>query len=165
VIGESPKFVPSISHVIYVNPPGKPPEIFLNAMILNQGAPSIAYGYRLTVADASGKKTVLLPVDIPKDIRSQSEAGQKFLNALKIGPETDLFGRTVTPIERGGMRRGWIRYIAEGMSADQVRHANLELSIRDFLEHEAKAPASQECATEMRMPTAEEEVTLYCPGL
>src|SRR5205085_6770209 len=94
--------------------------------IRNEGAPSIVEGWQLHLKSDKLDLTVtplLLPI------------GQKFNvihgQAFTLHREEALYEKGVKPIERGGQVRGWLTYVIEGITAEQIDSPSVKLTL-DF---------------------------------
>ena len=91
--------------------------VFMLISVKNLGAPSIAEGFRLSIKYRD-IKTETRPTFIPDGYTLTGEDGKTL---AKFTRNEAIYEKTITPIPKGALVRGWLRYHVTNIP-DSVRH-------------------------------------------
>lgn len=91
-------------------------QILILLSVRNTGAPSIAEGFDLTIKSADFEAHDN-PTEIPKDytVLPVDKSPKVVLN-----PQDEISPKTLSPIERGSLERGWLRYVLEDVRLERI---------------------------------------------
>ncbi len=115
----APKLVGNFEQIVTGDSPEpKATQAFILFTVRNHAAPSIAEGWRLKVT-GPGTNIELPPTTIPDSFTlSDSRTGKP---KLRFHGKQALYEKAIEPIPRGGLVRGWLRFVFEGVDQDRIR--------------------------------------------
>jgi hypothetical protein len=113
----TPNFLGEINEIVNGDPvQGAGSDLFIRMTITNRGAPSIAQGWKLAVK-SNTRNSSYMPTSIPDNFSVRNKDG---IQMAKFKLSDTIYEKTVRPIERGGMARGWIRFILPDLTRKQI---------------------------------------------
>lgn len=120
----TPKLVGTIEQVLFTSRPGLPlTEIFVLMSIRNTGTPSIVEGYSIHL-QAGDINVSTITHTIPKELVMTGPN-----HIITFHGDDALYHKTVKPIERGGLLRGWLRYKINGYESSRIDKIGTKLTI------------------------------------
>jgi hypothetical protein len=134
----TPDFVGEIEQIVS----GDSPEIhgcqiFILMSIRNHGSQSIVEGWKIHIKSSSIDVRDN-PTFIPDGFTLIIESKKK---TVTFNRSDAIYEKTIKPIERGGLVRGWLRYTIQGINAYQIREpgTTISISFEDILKHQYSA--------------------------
>jgi hypothetical protein len=107
--------------------------IFLNMQLKNVGAPSVAYGWKLSVKSDVINAGPILPSLIPDGHKFWDEHRKLF---ARFSAANRLEEKATKPIVRGDMINGWLWFMLPGIHQKQLVGATITIYVRDIFDHE-----------------------------
>jgi|GEM_PF-3655065 len=107
-------------------------ELYVNLSIKNIGMQSIAYGWKIKISSDEIGEIFLMPNYI-EDNYTLMHNGE---NIITFNKDNRIEDKAMSPIQKGGMIGGWLRFICEGITAEQLLKANKTIYVKDILENE-----------------------------
>ena len=133
-----PQLAGTIEQTVVPNDPGiNPPQAYLNVSILNRRAPSIAEGWHVDVV-ISGVRTTAQNIPIIGPIHLMFPNGQSII----LRKNNAIYEKTMTPIPRGGLVRGWLMVSVPGTTPAAVTTAGTRWIV-SFKDYEGKTYEAQ----------------------
>lgn len=104
----------------------KASQIFILMSVKNIGAPSIVEGWGLNIKSESLSLQAVHPTEIREGLALRDPDGKP----LAVFHKTDaIYEKTVKPIERGGMVRGWLLFTLEGIASREIRKPGTTITV------------------------------------
>jgi len=107
--------------------------VFLNIILKNLGAPSIAHGWKLNIKSPSINIDSIVPTLISDGLKLFDE-NNKLLARFTAGNRMEE--RAMKPIAKNDMASGWLWFIFPRIHQKQLKGATVTLFVQDILDHE-----------------------------
>jgi hypothetical protein len=136
----APNLIGSIDQVVVAPDSKVGARIFLILSIRNIGAPSIAERYTLIV-ESSGQTFSGENTQIPDKVRLEGSGGL----GVTVHKGDAMYEKTLKPIPRGGMERGWLHFVFRGipmglLEGKKMTVGFVDVSGREYsVSHEGKS--------------------------
>jgi hypothetical protein len=100
-------------------------QVFILMSVKNLGAPSVVEGWKIHIkSDAIDLNDI--PTFIPDGFTLHSTGGNV---VAKFNRNDAIYEKTIKPVERGGLVRGWLRFNLTGIPAERIRKAGTKISV------------------------------------
>lgn len=140
---KQPKLVGTIQEIITGNSPElRGAQAFVLMTVINNDEPTAVEGFHLDV-DGPSYHANVLPRKFPKTLRLHLPSGR----VAEFHDSDALYEKTISPVQRGVPKRGWLRYVFEGITADNLRSAKWTVHFQDYIGTQYQAISTLSCDT------------------
>lgn len=128
---KTPSLNGKIEQVVTGDVPDVGAQLFIYMAVGNAGAQSVAEGWTLRI-ESTNLDVTIRPTHIPDEFSLYDGSGRTITT---LHGRDAIYEKAMTPIERGRIIRGVLRYIVEGIPADRIRTPGNKLTVAfdDFL--------------------------------
>lgn len=102
--------------------------IFVLMAVRNTGAQSIVEGFRLSIKSDTLTFNNISPLLFPKGLNLKDNESAKD-KLMELDASTAMYEKSVNPIPRGDLMRGWLLYSLKGINADQIRKVGTKFTV------------------------------------